>query len=78
LHRRSGRACAEVQPRGPSDVLVDDLKFDRAMINGMHDGHQMLAEYNRLKRGGIVRSAAGSTAVGEPLRIELRAHDCIA
>ncbi|HEU0149917.1 MAG TPA: SIR2 family protein [Bradyrhizobium sp.] len=33
--------------------LVDDLKIDRAVIEGMHDGHQMLAEYYRLKRGGI-------------------------
>ncbi|WP_247438153.1 SIR2 family protein [Bradyrhizobium sp. 44] len=35
------------------DHLLDDLGLERNMIDGMHGGYQMLAEYYRLKRGGI-------------------------
>ncbi|WP_375162025.1 SIR2 family protein [Bradyrhizobium sp. RDT46] len=35
------------------DHLRDDLGLDRDVIDGMHGGYQMLAEYYRLKRGGI-------------------------
>ncbi|WP_448033079.1 SIR2 family NAD-dependent protein deacylase [Bradyrhizobium liaoningense] len=33
--------------------LLDDLGLERNDIDGMHGGYQMLAEYYRLKRGGI-------------------------
>ncbi|MGY3368110.1 hypothetical protein ACVWZL_005235 [Bradyrhizobium sp. GM2.4] len=33
--------------------LLDDLGLERDVIAGMHGGYQMLAEYYRLKRGGI-------------------------
>jgi glycosyltransferase involved in cell wall biosynthesis len=35
------------------DHLLDDLNLERNVIEGMHGGYQMLAEYYRLKRGGI-------------------------
>jgi SIR2-like domain len=35
------------------DHLLDDLDLERGVIEGMHGGYQMLAEYYRLKRGGI-------------------------
>lgn len=35
------------------DHLLDDLGLERDVIAGMHGGYQMLAEYYRLKRGGI-------------------------
>jgi hypothetical protein len=35
------------------DHLLDDLGLERNAIDGMHGGYQMLAEYYRLKRGGI-------------------------
>ncbi|MCA1452720.1 SIR2 family protein [Bradyrhizobium sp. BRP22] len=35
------------------DHLLDDLKIDRDVIDGMNDGYPMLAEYYRLKHGGI-------------------------
>lgn len=35
------------------DHLLDDLGLERNVIDGMHGGYQMLAEYYRLKRGGI-------------------------
>jgi hypothetical protein len=35
------------------DHLLDDLGLERAVIEGMHGGYQMLAEYYRLRRGGI-------------------------
>ncbi|MDA9545684.1 Sir2 family NAD-dependent protein deacetylase [Bradyrhizobium sp. CCBAU 45321] len=35
------------------DHLLDDLGLDRNVIDGMHGGYQMLAEYYRIKRGGI-------------------------
>ncbi|MGY4623272.1 SIR2 family protein [Bradyrhizobium sp. USDA 4486] len=35
------------------DHLLDDLDLERNVIDGMHGGYQMLAEYYRLKRGGI-------------------------
>jgi hypothetical protein len=35
------------------DHLLDELKLDRDVIEGMHDGYPMLAEYYRLKQGGI-------------------------
>ncbi|MCK1360937.1 SIR2 family protein [Bradyrhizobium sp. 199] len=33
--------------------LLDDLDLERDVLDGMHGGYQMLAEYYRLKRGGI-------------------------
>lgn len=33
--------------------LLDDLGLEGDVIEGMHGGYQMLAEYYRLKRGGI-------------------------
>ncbi|AMA55812.1 SIR2 family NAD-dependent protein deacylase [Bradyrhizobium sp. CCGE-LA001] len=33
--------------------LLDDLGLERDVVDGMHGGYQMLAEYYRLKRGGI-------------------------
>jgi hypothetical protein len=33
--------------------LLDDLGLEADIIEGMHGGYQMLAEYYRLKRGGI-------------------------
>jgi SIR2-like domain len=35
------------------DHLLDELNLKRCVIEGMHDGYQMLAEYYRQKRGGI-------------------------
>jgi hypothetical protein len=35
------------------DHLINELELDPGVIKGAHDGHQMLAEYYRLKRGGI-------------------------
>jgi SIR2-like domain len=35
------------------DHLLDDLGLERDVIEGMHGGYQTLAEYYRLKRGGI-------------------------
>jgi hypothetical protein len=35
------------------DHLLDDLGLDPEVIEGMHGGYQMLAEYYRLTRGGI-------------------------
>src|SRR3954462_3422524 len=35
------------------DHLLDDLGLERDVIDGMHGGYQMLAEYYRLRRGGI-------------------------
>jgi hypothetical protein len=35
------------------DHLLDDLGLERGAIEGMHGGYQVLAEYYRLKRGGI-------------------------
>lgn len=35
------------------DHLLDDLGLEPDVIEGMHGGYQMLAEYYRLKRGGI-------------------------
>ncbi len=35
------------------DHLLDDLGLERNVIDGMHGGYQMLAEYYRLKRGAI-------------------------
>src|SRR3954466_14850383 len=35
------------------DHLLDDLGLERDVIEGMHGGYQMLAEYYRLRRGGI-------------------------
>jgi len=35
------------------DHLLDDLKLDRNVIDSMNDGYPMLAEYYRLKHGGI-------------------------
>lgn len=35
------------------DHLLDDLGLEPGVIEGMHGGYQMLAEYYRLKRGGI-------------------------
>lgn len=33
--------------------LLDDLGLERHVVDGMHGGYQMLAEYYRLTRGGI-------------------------
>jgi hypothetical protein len=35
------------------DHLLDELHLEPDVIDGMHSGYQMLAEYYRLKRGGI-------------------------
>lgn len=35
------------------DHLLDELELDPNVIDGMRDGYQMLAEYYRLKQGGI-------------------------
>ena len=35
------------------DHLLDDLDLEPSVIEGMHGGYQMLAEYYRLKRGAI-------------------------
>jgi hypothetical protein len=35
------------------DHLLEELELDHSVIEGMHDGYPMLAEYYRLKRGGI-------------------------
>lgn len=35
------------------DHLLNELGLERGVIEGMHDGYQMLAEFYRLKRGGI-------------------------
>jgi hypothetical protein len=35
------------------DHLLKELNLDRSVIDGMHDGYQMLAEFYRLKQGGI-------------------------
>ncbi|MBI5260803.1 MAG: SIR2 family protein [Bradyrhizobium sp.] len=35
------------------DHLLGELGLESSVIVGMHDGYQMLAEYYRLKRGGI-------------------------
>src|SRR3569832_2675227 len=35
------------------DHLLDDLGLERGIIEGMHGGYQMLAEYYRLTRGGV-------------------------
>src|SRR3954462_15027369 len=56
------------------DHLLDDLGLERNVIDGMHGGYQMLAEYYRLKRGGIGRFAAGSTATGASTRTGSRPH----
>src|SRR3954469_14422151 len=35
------------------DHLLEDLGLESRVIEGMHGGYQTLAEYYRLKRGGI-------------------------
>jgi hypothetical protein len=37
------------------DHLLDDLGLEPSVLDGMHGGHQLLAEHYRLKRGGIGR-----------------------
>ena len=35
------------------DHLLEELEFDASVLEGMHDGYPMPAEYHRLRHGGI-------------------------